>query len=133
MEERGRTEEQIKTRVKKLGLTKVSKSPPSPSPAMSYGVVEQSDGQDGQEYPDQEKLTDEDEGRAGDRTITMSARLHKMEKRGQESDADSEGLFSSVEVNLRINKTSPFPVPLEMINLIFRVCCPSRERSSSLL
>lgn len=113
MEERGRTEEQIKARVKKLGLTKVSKSPPSPT---KIGIVDQSDGQD-QDHPEGEKLSDEVEGRADDRTTTLPARLHKMERRGQESDADSEGLFSSAEVTLGLRNTSPFPVPLEVIDI----------------
>lgn len=98
LEERGRTEEQIKARVKKLGLTKVSKSPPSS--AISNGVVEQPDRQ-GQEDPEQENPSGEDEGKAGDgdHATTVPARLRKIERRGQESDADSEGLFTSAEVN----------------------------------
>lgn len=88
MEAKQRTEEQIKARVKKLGLS--AATPASP------GVTDEPAGAEAEK--DQPASGEEDNAKEG--ADSESARpVRKLKRKSQaESDEDSEGLFSSVEV-----------------------------------
>lgn len=96
MEAKQRTEEQIKARMKKLGLSAASPAAPK-----------ETDDEDGDEGGDEEAEADgvakgqEDNTEEDGVGNPGSAKpgLRKLKRKNQaESDDDSEGIFSSVEV-----------------------------------
>ncbi len=89
MEAKQRTEEQIQARVKKLGL--------SAAPPASTDATDEPAGAEAE--PDQPASGEEDSTKDGQEDSGSAKRVRKLKRKSQvESDEDSEGLFSSVEV-----------------------------------
>lgn len=105
MEAKERTEEQIKARVKKLGLS--AATPASPSEPDEGPGDEEAEAD--REASGQEDNTAED-GVEDPGSAKPGLRVRKLKRKNQaESDDDSDGLFSSVEVCLlgRFNRSIP--------------------------
>lgn len=98
MEAKQRTEEQIKARVKKLGLS--AATPASPKETDDEAGDEEAEA--GRPASGQEDNTAED-GVKDPGSAKPGLRVRKLKRKSQaESDEDSEGLFSSVEVCVRV-------------------------------
>lgn len=96
MEAKQRTEEQIKARVKKLGLSAATQS--SPREADDGPGDEDEEAEADRAARGQEDSTVQD-GVEGPDSAKPGLRVRKLKRKNQaESDDDSEGLFSSVEV-----------------------------------
>lgn len=101
MEVKQRTEEQIKARVKKLGLSAASPARPVEGGGDSDDDPDEGPG-DGKAEGDLPASGDEDsamEDRVEDSGSAKPVHVRKLKRKNQaESDDDSEGLFSSTEV-----------------------------------
>lgn len=94
MEGKQRTEEQIKARVKKLGLSAVSPAPPKET---DDGLGDEEAEADGAASGQEDNTMEDKVEDAG--SAKPGLRVRKLKRKNQaDSDGDSEGMFSSVEV-----------------------------------
>lgn len=105
MEVKQRTEEQIRSRVKKLGLTAASPARPMEGGGESDDDADEG-REDGKAEGDLPACGEEDnptEDRAENSGSVKPIYVRKLKRKNQaDSDDDSEGLFSSTEVSRQI-------------------------------